>query len=96
MSDGARKAVHVRLSGRVQGVFFRNWTEEEAQRRGLSGWVRNVRDGTVEAVFAGPAEQVDDMVALCWQGPSAAYVTDVQAEATSMPTGTGFRKAPTV
>ena len=50
-----RKIVHVLISGTVQGVWFRAWTVQEAQKRGLDGWVRNRRDGDVEAVFAGPA-----------------------------------------
>ena len=54
-----RKAVKVRILGRVQGVWFRAWTAEEATRRGLAGWVRNRRDGSVEAFFAGAAALVD-------------------------------------
>jgi acylphosphatase len=62
------------LSGRVQGVGFRAWTERTARSLGLSGWVRNRRDGSVEAVFAGPAEIVDDMIGRCRRGPDHARV----------------------
>jgi acylphosphatase len=72
---------HVLISGRVQGVGFRMWTEEEALDRGLVGWVRNRRDGSVEALFAGPAEAVADMVEACWQGPPGARVEAVDAQA---------------
>ena len=72
-----RKIVHADISGLVQGVWFRAWTMQEAQARGLDGWVRNRRDGSVEAVFAGPPERVDDMVRACHSGPDAAQVSNV-------------------
>jgi acylphosphatase len=56
------KSVRVRVAGKVQGVWFRAWTTEQATGRGLSGWVRNCRDGSVEALFSGPADQVDSMI----------------------------------
>ena len=68
------KTVEVRITGRVQGVSFRAWTREEAERRGLGGWVRNREDGSVEACFTGPAGTVDEMVALCREGPAVARV----------------------
>jgi acylphosphatase len=78
MTEGPdRKAVNVRIRGRVQGVWFRAWTIEEASGRRLDGWVRNRRDGSVEAVIAGPAAAVDAMVARCWEGPPSARVADV-------------------
>ena len=64
----------VTIRGRVQGVGFRAWVEYEASARELEGWVRNRRDGSVEALFAGPADVVDDMVKRCRRGPSAARV----------------------
>ncbi|MBI3113843.1 MAG: acylphosphatase, partial [Rhodospirillales bacterium] len=73
----AEKAVRVVIEGRVQGVWFRGWTVDEASRRGLRGWVRNRRDGSVEALFAGAAESVDDMVNACRTGPPAARVETV-------------------
>jgi len=68
------KAVRVSISGLVQGVGYRAWTEREAVLRNLSGWVRNRRDGSVEAVFAGEDHVVDDMVAACRTGPYNAIV----------------------
>ena len=61
---------HVIVRGRVQGVGYRAWVEDEATARHLEGWVRNRRDGSVEALFTGPANIVSDMVALCRRGPS--------------------------
>lgn len=69
-----RKSMRVRIEGRVQGVGFRVWVERAALRLGLDGWVRNRRDGGVEAVFAGPAAAVDAMVAQCHHGPRGASV----------------------
>lgn len=65
---------HVIIHGRVQGVGYRAWTEHEALRRGLEGFVRNRRDGTVEAVFAGPPEIVDAMIEACRRGPHGAQI----------------------
>ncbi len=70
--------VHVMIEGRVQGVGYRAWCAEEAQSRGLSGWVRNVKDGGVEAVFSGPSDSVVDMLDVLWQGPSFARVSLVR------------------
>lgn len=78
--DTLRKAVHARILGRVQGVWYRGWTVETASALGLSGWVRNRSDGTVEALFAGPPEAVDRMLESCRRGPSAAAVRDVLVE----------------
>ena len=72
---------HVTIRGRVQGVGYRAWVEDEATARGLEGWVRNRRDGCVEAVFAGPADVVSDMVTACRRGPSSARPDAVQDEA---------------
>jgi acylphosphatase len=72
MSDQIRRRVVVH--GRVQGVFFRDSTDREATRRGLSGWVRNRDDGAVEAVFEGPPDDVQALVEFCESGPSSADV----------------------
>ena len=73
----ARRFVHVTIRGRVQGIGFRAFVERQAQERALDGWVRNREDGSVEAVFAGGAAAVDEMLALCRQGPAGARVDDV-------------------
>ena len=65
---------HVIVQGRVQGVGFRAFVEGEAARRGIEGWVRNRRDGTVEAVFAGEPSVVADMIEACRRGPPGARV----------------------
>lgn len=69
---------HVFVSGRVQGVFFRYETYRLASRLGVAGWVRNLPDGRVEAVFEGEKDKVDKMVDFCRRGPSAAIVTDIK------------------
>lgn len=70
----------VTISGRVQGVGYRSWLEQQAQASKLEGWVRNRRDGCVEALFAGPAGVVAEMVALCRHGPPSAHVENVTRE----------------
>lgn len=72
--------VRVRVHGRVQGVFFRNWTADRARALGLRGWVRNRRDGTVELVAHGEEEAVEALVAACRTGPPAARVERVEVE----------------
>lgn len=66
------------ITGRVQSVWFRGWTVQEARRLGLNGWVRNLLDGSVEAVFAGPEPIVRAMIELCWQGPPYAKVDAIE------------------
>lgn len=67
----------VLIQGVVQGVGYRAWVEREANARHLEGWVRNRRDGSVEALFAGPAARVTAMIAVCRQGPPSAAVDTV-------------------
>jgi len=69
---------HVYVSGRVQGVFFRNEMQEEALRNGLTGWVRNLPDGRVEAVFEGEKEMVEKLTEFCRRGPPGAKVANVK------------------
>jgi acylphosphatase len=71
---------HVSVRGRVQGVGYRAWVADEADARALEGWVRNCRDGSVEALFAGPAPIVAEMIAACQRGPSLARVKAVQED----------------
>jgi acylphosphatase len=77
MSDTIR---HLRIRGRVQGVGYRYWFEQQARARGLEGWVRNRRDGSVEALLGGPAEAIAELIAQCRRGPSSARVDAVQDE----------------
>jgi len=74
------KTIHVIIYGRVQGVAYRYWTENEARKKSLLGWVRNRRDGAVEAVFSGTEEDVADMLQACWSGPMLASVKDIKTE----------------
>ncbi|NGN44084.1 acylphosphatase [Mesorhizobium sp. CGMCC 1.15528] len=79
----APSAFLVRITGRVQGVGFRMWTQEEAERLGLRGWVRNERDGSVTAMIAGSGEATAIMLKLLWTGPRGAVVSNVDAKAAS-------------
>jgi acylphosphatase len=90
MSGAARIVVR----GRVQGVGFRAWTVRRARGLGLSGWVRNRADGSVEILVEGPAAAIEALANACRSGPSAAAVTDV-ARTPAHPTGAhGFAEAP--
>ncbi|RWB05049.1 acylphosphatase [Mesorhizobium sp.] len=79
MEDG-RKAVRVRLRGRVQGVSFRVWTRTEAERLGLSGWVCNEEDGSVTALIVGADGAVSTMLDRFWKGPTGASVSSVTSQ----------------
>lgn len=76
----ARKRAHVYVSGRVQGVFFRATTRDRAQETGVDGWVKNLDDGRVEAVFEGDPEAVDAMVEFCYEGSDMASVSTVEVK----------------
>lgn len=84
------RAVHVLISGLVQGVAFRAWTERRANALGLSGWVRNVPTGEVEAVFSGPAERVEAMLAAAREGPHGASVEKVEVLGEAAPVSGPF------
>lgn len=90
------KSVHVIISGRVQGVYYRNWTVENARKLGLIGWVRNRIDGSVEAVFSGDESAVLAMIDACWQGPTEARVDSIEASDCEAPTENSFFKLATV
>jgi acylphosphatase len=87
---------HVIIRGQVQGVGYRAWVEDTALIRGLDGWVRNRRDGSVEAIFAGAPAEVAAMIDACRKGPAAAQVDSVhqrdagEAELSLRRTGEGF------
>ncbi|MGH7829618.1 MAG: acylphosphatase [Candidatus Binatia bacterium] len=81
MERGEQQArAHLRIEGRVQGVFFRASTVEEATRLGLKGWVRNCPDGFVESVAEGEREKIDEFVAWCRHGPRGARVQNVRLQ----------------
>ena len=100
MSDRVIRRIIVR--GRVQAVGYRAWTEDTALLNGLDGWVRNRRDGTVEALFAGATEAVAAMIEACRKGPPSAHVEAIEqhdagpAELAMRPGGDGFSVLPTV
>lgn len=96
MSGEGTTALRAVISGRVQGVWYRGWTVETATRLGLSGWVRNRLDGTVEAVFCGPAELVHRMIEACRSGPPAARVEEVATGPVDAPEHEGFVQWETV
>jgi acylphosphatase len=76
----ANYRAHVIISGIVQGVFFRQKTKQQAESQGVTGWVRNLPDGKVEAVFEGEEGAVKTLIEYCHHGPSLAYVTNVDVE----------------
>ena len=86
----------IRVHGRVQGVFYRNWTVAEARALGLTGWVRNRSDGSVEILAAGPAEAINALIERCREGPPAAEVTRIDSEETDEAAPGGFEKRPTL
>jgi acylphosphatase len=87
------RVVRVRIRGRVQGVNYRAWTAGVAERLGLTGWVRNRSDGTVEALFAGADGDVETILERCREGPYAARVAEVaiEEEGGEAPEGFGIR-----
>ena len=70
--------LHVIISGRVQGVWFRASTKQQAEKLGLTGWVRNISSGQVEAVFEGESDKLDEMIKWCHKGPSLSKVENVE------------------
>jgi acylphosphatase len=86
------KATHVLISGRVQGVGFRDWLAEEATRLGLDGWVRNVGHDTVEALLAGDTEAVEECLRACRRGPPMAAVESIIDTHAEPPGEPGFAK----
>ena len=78
----AKIARHIRVTGRVQGVFFRAWTREQAERLEVTGWVRNCPDGSVDAYLEGREDGVNQLIELLRRGPSGAHVDELQIEET--------------
>lgn len=89
-----RRQYHVVVSGRVQGVWYRESMRQEALRLGVDGWVRNRADGTVEAVVCGPAAQVEALLAWSRSGPPLARVSDVRCEVYEGSVAPGFERLP--
>lgn len=86
----SEKAARVLISGRVQGVFFRQWTREQAARLGVKGWVRNRYGGDVEGHFEGPGEAVEALIAACRDGPPPAIVERLDIEPAESSGAAGF------
>jgi len=96
MAQPAPRTVHIRVEGRVQGVGYRAFVEMRAGELGLAGWVRNRSDGSVEAVLQGPIEAVEQMLALCRQGPPAARVDRIEIVGEGVGAFAGFEVRPTI
>ncbi|BBN18832.1 acylphosphatase [Marchantia polymorpha subsp. ruderalis] len=94
--ENLTKSVMVRIKGKVQGVFYRNWTVETAKQLGVDGWVRNNKDGSVEAVFSGKSAAVDSLLEKCEAGPPAAKVSNVEATPYKEDVPKGFERRPTI
>jgi acylphosphatase len=92
----AEIAVRIVVEGRVQGVGFRVFAVHEAQRRGLRGWVRNRRDGAVEALVIGEPDAVEAMIEACRRGPRQAQVTSLAREPAEDDGSFGFHERATV
>jgi acylphosphatase len=86
----------LQITGRVQGVGFRYAMQDEASRRGVSGWVRNRRDGSVEALVQGESDAVEALIAWARQGPPGARVSELQITPAEEPLDCGFELRPTV
>jgi acylphosphatase len=96
MDQPEPRTVHIRISGRVQGVGYRAFVERHARDLGLVGWVRNRLDGAVEAVLQGASKDIDHMLALCRKGPSASRVDGVEIVGEGVGAFGGFEVRPTV
>ena len=83
-------AKRLRIAGRVQGVGYRDWMVEAAQNLGVFGWVRNTRDGCVEALVAGDAAAVEELLRACRRGPRMAEVTSIEEDFAEPPEEQGF------
>ena len=89
------KTVHVLVAGRVQNVWYRAWLRETAERHDVRGWVRNRRDGSVEAVLSGSAAAVDAVLDACRSGPPSARVDEIRIADAEPPDEDGFAILPT-
>jgi acylphosphatase len=89
------RARRVIIAGRVQGVGYRDWMLRQAEHFGVHGWVRNRRDGTVEALVAGEEAAVQALLSVCRRGPPAAAVSTIVEDFADPPAEPGFRRLPT-
>jgi acylphosphatase len=80
------------VRGKVQGVFYRNWTMDTARRLRVNGWVRNLRSGEVEILAMGSDEAIEDLIQQCWKGPFGAVVEEVVAQKAQLEPVLGFEK----
>ena len=96
MGDDEITSLNVRVEGVVQGVSYRAFVAAEARKLGLSGWVRNRSDGTVEALVSGPTKTVEAYVAACARGPAGARVTHIDLHNAEAPAEAGFQVKPTL
>ncbi|XP_004304458.1 PREDICTED: uncharacterized protein LOC101296128 [Fragaria vesca subsp. vesca] len=94
--QSSTKTVRLVIKGRVQGVFYRNWTIENATQLGLKGWVRNRRDGSVETLLSGNSDAVQEMEQRCRRGPPSAMVTGLEVYPSTDDPGSGFELKQTV
>lgn len=86
----------LRIAGRVHGVGYREWLGDQAQQHGISGWVRNRADGTVEALLDGEEDALNAVLTACRRGPPLAWVESIVEEFAETPEAPGFRKRPTL
>lgn len=86
----------LRVTGLVQGVWFRGWTVDQARALGLGGWVRNRRDGSVEILAEGPEEAIAELARRCGEGPPSARVERVEVETADEAPPPGFTSRPTL
>lgn len=89
-------ARHLSITGRVQGVGYRGWFTGQARRAGLTGWVRNRTDGTVEALVAGDADAIELFLITCWEGPPASRVDAIEVTGAILPETREFQRLETV
>lgn len=90
------KTVHLKIIGRVQGVWYRAWTQDTAKDLALNGWVRNRMDGSVEAIVSGKDDAVAQLIEKCWKGPSAARVDNITFTEIDEVVAPGFKQEPTI
>jgi len=96
MSNADTTTCHLLIHGKVQGVYYRASAVAEANRLGLSGWVRNPKTGSVEAIISGPDDKVEAFIEWAHEGPPAAEVERIEIESRDEPTPGGFQQLPTV